>query len=535
MGVQVPSSAPLDFILYQGKNMSLVFFRRHFSLINFLFIAMTVAGLYFVYNIKHYIRQGIDLVGGTMIVLSVDLRKAYQQALQQDVASVLQSMNEKGKAITIVSKEYHDEKAVISFTNNEDANEFYDKAVTLLTNGVVSKSEAIVEIRLDQKEQDRIASYSVDANIKALRNRLDPYGAGEILIAPQGDKIVIELPNVQDPTQARKLIGKAAHLAIKPVLDIAQTKEKLFEKYDGMLPDNTDMYPDENGKSWYLLSKDAELTGRYLNEANLQYDTQHGNRPCVQFQFNFAGGQKFRELTRECIGQALAICVDDIVISAPNVNEEIGSTGIITGNFTPQSAQELATMLKSGAFAAPVTFSQERVIGPSLGNDAVRSGLIACAVGLVLLLIASIVVYKIVGILAFLVLLYNLLFSLIGMWLIGATLTLSGIAGLILTIGMAIDASILIFERVREELNLGRNFKNAIEIGFSGAMEVIIDANITHFIIALVLYKLGAGPLKGFAVSMIVGIIATLVSGIIILRGFFRYILNTAGFSNISM
>ncbi len=508
--------------------------KRLLNLPCILFLALTIAGGYFILHLKDYIRQGIDLVGGTMIVLAVDLKKTYEQTLQQDVSHVMQIIQEKELAAPR-SKEYNGNQVTLIFENNEHAKATHEHIKKILIDTTVTREENRIIMSLDDKEQEKISTQAIKANIQALRNRLDPHGAGEILIAQQGDKIVIELPNVQDPSHARTLIGKTAYLAIRPVIDSARSEEALFEKYDGVLPEGTAIYPAEKKREWYLLTKDSELTGRYLIDAHLGYDQQNGNRAVVQFKFNNAGGNKFRIMTRESIDQQIAISVDDVVITAPVVNQEIGSEGIIQGQFTPEGAQELATLLKAGAFAAPVTFAEERVIGPSLGSDAIRQGLFACFVGLILLLIASIFVYKIAGVLAFIVLLYNLLFSLVGMWLIGATLTLSGIAGLILTIGMAVDASILIFERVREELALGRSFKNAVEIGFAGAMEVIIDANITHFIIALVLYKLGSGPLKGFAITMIVGIIATLISGIVILKGFFRYLLHTIGFSRVQI
>ena len=222
-----------------------------------------------------------------------------------------------------------------------------------------------------------------------------------------------------------------------------------------------------------------------------------------------------------------------VVLTAPAVQSAIREEGEITGSFTVQSARELASLLKSGAFVAPVTFEEERTIGPALGAESIHKGLMACCIALLLLLIFSVAIYKVAGLFAFIVLIYNLLLILFAMSWLGAALTLPGIAGLILTIGMAIDASILIYERIREELALGSTFRKAVDVGFSGAMAVILDANITHFLVSVVLYKLGAGPFKGFAVAMIIGIISTLITGLLLLRSIFTFCLDVLGVKNI--
>jgi len=218
--------------------------------------------------------------------------------------------------------------------------------------------------------------------------------------------------------------------------------------------------------------------------------------------------------------------LDSEVISAPRIESAIRGSGEITGNFTTDSARTLALLLKSGSFVAPVTFEEERQIGPSLGQESIRQGLTSCLIGLGLLLFFSLFYYNLSGFFAFFALVYNLILVLLGISWLKATLTLPGIAGMVLTVGMAIDASILIFERIKEELSQGVALKKAVELGFSGAMKVILDANITTFIVGIVLYRFGVGPIQGFAVTMMLGIIATLVTTLFFLRSLFKFMLN---------
>ncbi len=277
-------------------------------------------------------------------------------------------------------------------------------------------------------------------------------------------------------------------------------------------------------QEFYLVPSHTDLTGRLLKDARVNYGGDFGAEPLVEFEFKAEGGAKFEALTRKYRGERIAIIIDDVVISAPTVRDVISTRGTISGNFTVKDASELAFLLKSGAFAAPVSFEEERHIEPTLGVELVNKGLLACAIGLALLFIFSIAMYKLAGLFAFIVLLYNLLLVLFGLWSIGATLTLSGIAGMILTVGMAIDSSILIYERIREELASSAPLAKAIDAGFSGALAVILDANITHFLVAIVLYKLGAGPLQGFAITMIIGILSTLLTGLVLLKSIFKFV-----------
>lgn len=352
--------------------------------------------------------------------------------------------------------------------------------------------------------------------------------------------IIIELPNVDDPQKAKAMIGKAALLEIKPVEAAARTKEDLLDEYDGEVPDDMQILQGRDRgyeKEYYLVPKYTDLTGRLLKDAYAGFGggDQQGQM-VVNFEFKTEGGDKFYDITKKNMGKRVAIIVDDVVVTAPSVSKPIpGGKAYIYGGFTTESANELAMLLKSGAFVAPVSFEEERQIGPSLGQESIDKGLLACLVGLALLLIFSIVIYKIAGLFAFIALLFNVLLVLVFLSWMGATLTLPGIAGMVLTVGMAIDASVLIYEKIREELARGMTPRQSVKDGFADAMGVILDSNITTFLVGIILYKFGTGPIQGFAVTMMIGIIATLITGLFFLRAIFNFVLYTLGVQKLSI
>jgi len=365
-------------------------------------------------------------------------------------------------------------------------------------------------------------------NIEVLRARLDKMSVAEIAIAPQGEKnIIIELPDVDDPQQAKTMIGKPAVLEFKLVERAGRSKEDLLYEYDGELPDDMHIIAGRGlDKTYYLVNKYTDITGRLLRDARPTFGGQTGSQLVVAFNFSPEGGEKFYELTSKNYGRQLAVVLDNEVITAPTINAAIKSEGVIEGRFTSEQANELALLLKSGAFVAPVSFEEERQVGPALGAEAIKMGLISCLVALGLLFIFSVYYYSLSGILAFCALIYNLVLILFGLSLLKATLTLPGIAGMVLTIGMAIDASILVYERIKEELSLGLSIKKAVNAGFSDAMVVILDANITTFIVGVVLYYFGTGPVQGFAVTMMLGIVSTLITGLFFLRALFNFVVD---------
>lgn len=514
-------------------------FRR--VLLSRLIIWLALAGFggYFLYYIQHYVNFGIDLVGGTYITLEVQLDKAIQSEISDVLRDAPSKLASEGLPLPSNSQLSDDNKAIFTFADVDQAQSVMDTLLKAFPRMSSKQEGAKIILYFSASGVRQLKQEAVESNIFALSNRIDQFGVGETLVAKQGDsRIIIELPNVHDIQQAKSIIGRAALLEMKIVQDHANSRQELLAGYGGRVPEGLEVLPGKpmDGKSQhYLVSRFAELTGKQLKTASLGYGGTMGNEPVVQFQWKPAGAEKFYELTRNNIGRPLAIVIDDYVISAPHISTAIRGEGSISGNFSAEEARDLALLLRSGAFVAPVKFEEERHIGPSLGQESINKGLMACVIGLALLFVFSIVVYKVAGLLAFIVLLYNLLFILFALWALGATLTLPGIAGMILTVGMAIDASILIYERIREELALGAGLRHAVETGFDGAMSVILDANITHFLIASVLYFLGTGPIKGFAVTMIVGIVATLITGLWMLRSFFTYIIDVLGINKVKI
>ncbi|MFI4919764.1 MAG: protein translocase subunit SecD [Legionellales bacterium] len=451
---------------------------------------ITLFGVYFLLNLRQNLNFGIDLVGGTYITLEVktDLLLEHEQAMR----------GKEGKP-------------------------------------------------LNDREKQEIVRNAVHDNIEVLRSRLDKSGVGEVTIAAHGDKnILIELPNVHNPEQAKAMIGKSALLEVKLVEDSAGSEEELLEKYKGKLPDDKIIVKEirNRGKSsqpmitYHVVAKFTDLTGKLLKTAQARRNDSRGismMEPVIAFEFKPEGAEKFYQLTKKNIGKSIALILDNEVITAPRVNEAINGSGQISGDFDMQEATDIALMLRTGAFTAPVEVIEERHIGPSLGEAAISQGLTSCLIGLALLFLFSIIFYKLAGLFAFIVLLYNLLLILFALSYFQAALTLPGIAGIVLSIGMAIDASILIYERIKEMLASGASLKKAVDEGFSGALTVILDANITHFIVAVVLYYLGAGPIQGFAVTMIIGIIATLLTGILLLRAIFEFYTSVLGIQKLSI
>ncbi len=502
-----------------------------------LWILVTFIGIYFLLHLNKFINFGIDLVGGTYMTLEVQVEKAFEAEVGSIAQKASQLLKKAQKPVP-VTQSATNATARMTFANDADALTAEQELVKHSLGCNLSRSGSVITCTLSQDKIADLQRDAVQSNINVLRTRLDKFGVGEISIAAQGDKnIIVELPNVDNPQQAKALIGTSALLELKPVQSIANSKEELLVRFGGKEPEGFIALPGvvHGREQYFLVPSFTEVTGRLLKDAKMAYGGQWGGEPVVSFTFNAEGGEKFYAMTSANLGKPLAIILDNKVINAPIVKSAISSEGQISGDFTPESAQDFALLLKSGAFVAPVTFEEERHIGPSLGAESIRQGLIACGVALLLLFLFCVIVYKIAGLFAFIVLLYNLLLTLFMLAWFGATLSLPGIAGMVLTIGMAIDASILIFERVKEELAKGANFKQAINIGFDGARSVILDANITHFLVALVLYKLGSGPLQGFAVTMIIGIVATLITGLYLLKALFDFTFNVLGLHKVSI
>lgn len=492
-------------------------------------------GVYFLYPLRQSIRLGMDLAGGTYLTLQVQTEKAVEAELVERMKTVDEALRRSQKQ-TPTQKVVEGNSILLTFASINDAQSASSQLKLEYSDMKLSQEGSVVRLELSSKVADAIKEDAVARDIEVLRVRLDKVGVADIPIAKSGERnIIVELPDVQDPQQAKAMIGTAAQLEFRLVDRMGRSPEEILYEYDGELPVGKEILPGSNQeKGYYLVEKYADVTGKMLKDARAAFNQQE-LKHYIAFKFTDEGGDRFGDLSGSNIGKQLAIVLDDVVISAPVIQSRITTDGSITGNFSPEQARELALLLKSGAFVAPVTFEEDRTIGPSLGAESINQGLIACLVGMALLFLFSLYYYRLSGLFAFIALIYNLLFTMIGMWWLGATLTMPGIGGLLLTVGMAIDASILIYERIKEELKTGSSVQKAVKDGFSDAMAVILDANITTFVVGVVLYYFGTGPIQGFAVTMMLGIVATLVTGLFFLRSMFKFYLSNFNVTKLSI
>ncbi len=361
---------------------------------------------------------------------------------------------------------------------------------------------------------------AVDVALEIIRNRIDQFGVREPTIVREGEKrIVVDLPGIEDPQRAIALIGKTALLEFK----LVDEKGDLEEALKGMVPSDDEILYNSEGKP-YLVKKEALLTGGAIKDARVQID-QWG-RPYVALDFTSEGAEKFADITGKHVGERLAIVLDNVVKSAPVIKTRItGGKAVIEGIGTMEEANELRIVLKSGALPVPFNIIQNTTIGPSLGRDSIRKGLISGLIGLIAVLIFMGIYYKKAGLIADAALFLNLLFLMAALAALKATLTLPGIAGIILTIGMSVDANVIIFERIREELKKERAPRSAVDTGYDRALRTILDANITTLITALILFQFGSGPIKGFATTLSIGILASLFTAVVVTRSIFNLIL----------
>jgi preprotein translocase subunit SecD len=485
---------------------------------------------------RQKLKLGIDLVGGTYITLGVQLDKAVEHELRERSATLTKMF--KKQSVVPLSQKIEQNAIVMTFASDAEAVAAQQRIKDEFDDLKISINKTTVSLSMPELMINKIKQDALESNIEVLRTRMNAIGVEEIGIAAQGEnRIIVELPDVDDPAKAKAMIGTPAILEFKIVEKMALSKADLLDAYDGEIPEGMIIVPgkDRDHKKYYLVSEHAPVGGQHLKNAYQGVGGRNGLSVLVNFEFTPEGGKRFRELTGQNIGRQLGIILDGKMITAPNINTEIDRAGYIEGDFNRASAQELATLLKSGAFTAPVTFEEERTIGASLGEESIRQGILACLVGLGLLFIFGVWYYRLSGFLAFIALVYNLLMILFGMYLLGATLTLPGIAGMVLTIGMAIDASILIYEKIKELLETGMPPRNAMAEGFSDAMLVILDANITTFIVGIVLFKFGTGPIKGFAATMMVGIVATLITGLFFLKSLFNALFDFTSVKKLSI
>lgn len=480
------------------------------------------------------INLGLDLQGGMHLVLEVDTEKAVEstiERLSQEMRSFLKKEHIRHIALNRVegsriSIKLQDQKNIDRFEKLLDK-EFKDlRMVSRSTQGEI----LTIVMDLPERETDQIKKLATEQALETIRNRIDQFGVSEPDIRQQGEKrILIQLPGIKDTKRAKDLIGRTALLEFK----LLDETHDLNAAMQGNVPPGSEVLygikedPETKRiiKTPYLIKKRTLLTGAHLMDARVQIDSQY-NEPYVSIDFDKKGGRDFARITEANVKKRLAIVLDDKVYSAPVIQEKItGGEARITGNFTTEEARDLAIALRAGALPAPVNILEERTVGPSLGTDSINKGLISMCVGGIFVIMFMIIYYRGSGIVADFALILNIILIAGGLAFFQATLTLPGIAGIILTIGMAVDANVLIFERIREEMNLGKTPRAAVDAGYDRATLTILDANVTTLIAALVLFQFGTGPVKGFAVTLSLGVLSSLFTALILTRLIFDYFL----------
>jgi preprotein translocase subunit SecD len=474
-------------------------------------------------------RLGLDLQGGIHWVLSPDLAVAIEHELDVLRGSIVETLDE--KQITLARIAVENGQLVAEASSDADATALREAAQGTEVLRVVTEDGAKTTFALTPEWEDEVRRRGMDQMLEVVRRRVDDpiQGIPESVVTRQGqDRVLVQIPGGQiDREQARNLLEKTGFLEFKLVLDEAPTEELLRKKYEGReLPLDTVIVLEkekdtERVLGAFLLPKSPSLTGESLVDARSSMDPRYGW--IVNFTFDSEGGTKFATLSGDNVGKRLAIVLDGNVASAPNLQSRIGGgRGMIHGSFTPESAAELSVILRAGSLPIPMRIEEERTIGPALGADSIRSGLLASILGLVLVTAFAVVYYRLSGVYAAAGLLANMVFLLGVMAMSRATLTMPGIAGLVLSIGMAIDANVIIYERIREELRAGKLPRAAIRTGFNKAFWTIWDANLTTLIVGLVLFEYGSGPIKGFAVTLCLGIVTSVYTALVIPRLLFE-------------
>ncbi|MBW2452261.1 MAG: protein translocase subunit SecD [Deltaproteobacteria bacterium] len=481
------------------------------------------------------IHLGLDLQGGMHLVLGVDVNKAVEGRLDTVVDQSEDLLREKDIIFKRVER-FGDDRLVITVYDEESGREV-DNLMTdsfpslepmtfAAEGGYIQKN-----YRLSDSEIEAVKEYAIRQALETLRNRVDQFGVSEPTLQRQaGNRILIQLPGVKDPQRAIDLLGKTARLEFKMVMEDANPQDAVAGNVPvgGQLLYERSIDPRSGTVTERPLVVESKtvLTGDLLSDANVRIDTRF-NEPYVAINFNAVGAKRFDQITAANVGKRMAIVLDDTVYSAPVIRERIsGGSAQISGSFTEQEATDLAIVLRAGSLPAPVNILENRTVGPSLGQDSIDQGIMSVLIGSLAVFAAMLIYYRFSGLVANVVLVLNLVFIMAMLSIFKATLTLPGIAGIVLTVGMAVDANVLIFERIREELRIGRSPRAALDAGYEKAKLTIIDANVTTLIAALVLFQFGTGPVKGFAVTLSVGIIASLFTAVVVSRLIFDFYLS---------
>lgn len=465
------------------------------------------------------ISLGLDLQGGSHLLLEIDMNSVIAERLNGVVEELRPQLIKNHIGYTELA--VHGNQVVVALRNTAQADAVGDlvrKLDSTLQQGTDSSGAITIQYS-DQAMMARKRS-AIEQSIEIIRRRIDETGTKEPTIESEGDdRILVQLPGIDNPEHVKALLGRTAKMTFRLVdMDVSPQ-----DAQRGALPPGDELLPaDDHVKrdgqpSLYVIKRHILVDGQNLTDAQASFD--NNNEAVVSFKFDDIGAHRFGEATTANVGKLFAIVLDNKVISAPVIREPIlGGSGQISGNFNVQSAQDLALLLRAGALPAPLTIIEERTVGPDLGADSIRAGTTASFVAIGLVAIFMVLFYGLFGIYANIALFFNLCLLLAALSILGATLTLPGIAGIALTMGMAVDANVLVNERIREEVRNGRSVMSAIDNGFSRAYATIIDANVTHLIAGAFLFELGSGPVKGFAVTLCLGILTSLFTTTMVSR-----------------
>ncbi|OFE44514.1 protein translocase subunit SecD [Acinetobacter towneri] len=499
-------------------------------------------------------KLGLDLRGGVHFLLEVDMDKAISQRMETSATDLRRQLRD--NKLKFNSLSLNNNTISLQFANNADRDAVMD---FLRRNGNEYTQQAVAtaegsSLRLtytDVRKQE-IQSYAVNQNLTTLRNRINELGVAEALVQTQGsNRIVVELPGVQDTAEAKRVLGRTANLEFRLVSDL---NDQYIDPYTGQttgtVPPGTEAFAFESLDSGrqLLLNRSRILTGERVQNASSGFSQDTGGAE-VNITLDAAGGKLMSDATRNAVGKRMAVLfienkqrisyvadetgtqtevrtpyTESVVINAATIQAVLGSQFRITGLDSPQEASELALMLRAGALAAPMYFVEERVIGPSLGQENIDKGVLSTQIGFILVAIWMVVFFRLFGLIANFALVFNLAMILTVMSWIGASLTLPGIAGIVITIGMAVDANVLICERIREEIKWGASPKQAIVAGYDRAYNTIFDSNLTTFLVAFILFAIGTGPIKGFAVTLMIGIVCSMFTAITVTRAIVQII-----------
>ncbi|APU49665.1 protein translocase subunit SecD [Acinetobacter junii] len=501
-------------------------------------------------------KLGLDLRGGVHFLLEVDMDKAISQRMETSATDLRRQFRDNkikfnnlalnNNTITVQFANTTDRDAAADFLRR-NGNEFTQQALA-------STDGALLKLNYTDVRRQEIQSYAVNQNLTTLRNRINELGVAEALVQTQGsNRIVVELPGVQDTAEAKRVLGRTANLEFRLVADSNdQYIDPYTGKYNGQpLPPGTELFAYESLDSGrqLLLNRNRILTGERVQNASSGFSQDSGGAE-VNITLDTAGGKLMADATRNAVGKRMAVLfienkqkisyvtdpatgtqtevrtpyTESVVINAATIQAVLGSQFRITGLDSPQEAAELALMLRAGALAAPMYFVEERVVGPSLGQENIDAGVLSTQIGFILVAIWMVVFFRLFGVIANFALVFNLAMILTVMSWLGASLTLPGIAGIVIGIGMAVDANVLICERIREEMLWGASPKQAIVAGYDRAYNTIFDSNLTTFIVAFILFAIGTGPIKGFAVTLMIGIVCSMFTAITVTRAIVQLI-----------